>query len=249
MAPSLSTAKPPSTRDIISWQQEEAHRLGLLGFSTNFPNPSDIFQPISLQRSAQIAPDTDDAAVAVAAAMQQTHNALYLLHHRRSIMDAHRAAVSRTELDVDAKLLAEGMSKLYVARHGLREKLVALVECKQPRAEKNFVTVQVQPRGVNGWIELALPLKATMAEVNQLLGEVVSAEMARLREWMKEDGGEGRRGGWKYQLLSHDRSRVVSHRSVELETDADFTRLSLILDDGCGKARPVAVLTQVSKRD
>ena len=234
--------KPLTMRDVILWQQEQAHRLGELGFTMNFPDPSDIFRPITINPSSEDELPAEDGT-ALAEAMQETHRAIVQLHQRKIIMDGAGPLLARTEMDVDRKLLAAGALEQDLADKSLRQKIVKLVELKDPPPKKNFATVLVSvastTRGRGHMLEINLPLKSCVAEVYMLLDEVVKALLS-------EKGLAYERGGaWRYQLIDQDQSQVLLSTSSPLETDAHYENmLRQVSKVGYEKA-PVAVLTQV----
>ena len=234
--------KSLTMRDIILWQQEQAHRLGELGFTMNFPDPSDIFRPITTNPLSEDELSAEDGT-ALAATMQETHKAIVQLHQRKIIMDGAGPLLARTEMDVDRKLLAAGALERELQGKSLRQKIVQLVELREPPPKENFEVVLVSVAstitGRSHMLEMNLPLKGPVAEVYMLLDEVVKALLSE--KGFAYDGG----GAWKYQLLSQDRSQLLLSTSSPLETDLHYnTMLKQVSKVGHKKA-PVAVLTQV----
>lgn len=183
-------------RDIVKWQQEEAFALGEIGFHTNFPNPSDIFKPFKLgsdpSGEAQNPTDVENDA-AMTAEMQDLHRRITGLQRRRQLMDADKALLSQTELDVTQKLRAAGVPEERLGPDTtLRQKVVELVRLKLPEPEPNFVTVYVELSPTKG--------RSQVLEIN-------------LRE---------RGGAWKYQLVDRSRSRLLLITSLPLENNLDF---------------------------
>lgn len=233
-------------RDIVSWLQEEAFSLGEIDFHTNFPNPSDIFKPFEIgpdpSGEAQNPTDVENDVV-MTATMQDLHMRIAGLYQRRQIMDANKALVSQTELDVTQKLRAAGVPEERLGPDTtLRQKVVELVRLKLPEPEPNFVTVYVEVSNTKGRgqvSEINLPLKASMAEVYALLAEVV-VEMLLLRGFTYERGG-----AWKYQLVDRSRCRLLLERSLPLETNLDYRGMLKQVSRNGNQNAPVAVLTQV----
>ena len=242
------TRGPPNLtmRDIVLWHQEEAFSLGELDFHTNFPNPSNIFKPFqfSLDSSgeAQNSTDVENDVVAMTATMQDLNMHITGLYQRRQLMDANEALVSKTEVDVTQKLRAAGVPEERLGPETtLRQKVVELVRLKLPKPEPNFVTVYVSNTEERcQMLEINLPLKASMAEVYDLLAGVV-VEMLLLRGFTYERGG-----AWKYQLVDRSGHQLLLKKSLPLETDLDYEGMLETISRNGNQYAPVAVLTQVS---
>lgn len=233
-------------RDIVKWKQEEAFSLGEIGFHTNFPNPSDIFKPIKISTDpsdeAQSPTDINNDA-AMKAAMLGLHRQITGLQQRKQVMDANKALVSKTELDVTRKLRAAGVPEERLGHETtLRQKVVNLVRLKFPEPEPNFITVYVEPstsKGRSQTLEINLPLEASITEVYALLGEVVVA-MLSSKGFTYERGG-----AWKYQLVDRSRCQLLLNESLPLETDSDYGGMLQRISRNGGQNAPVAVLMQV----
>ena len=240
--PGMPGGRPLTMRDVILWQQEQAQYLGELGFTTNFPDPSTIFKPITINASSEDElPAEDDAALM--AAMQETHRASIQLHRRKIIMDGAGPLLAKTEMYVTHKLLAAGVPEQELQNKGLRQKIVQLVELKEPPPKANFVGVLVRvastTEGRSHVLEVNLPLKAYVDEIYGLLDEVVKALLSE--KGLSYEGG----GTWKYQLIDHSQSRPLMDKSLPIKTDLDYNKmLQQVSGVSDGKA-PVAVLTQV----
>ena len=236
-------------RDIAKWHQEEAFYAGEVGFHTNFPNPMEIFKPFTIRTDpsgtsgeAQIPTDAENEA-AMTVAMQARHRQISRLQRRRQIMDANKALVSKTELEIIRRLLAAGVSKDRLgADTTLRQKVVQMIHLERPKPEPNFVTVYVEPSGSKGQIqalEINLPLCTSIAEVHALLDEVVVA-MLSSKGFSYESGGV-----WKYQLASSSTSPLPLTESLPLETEFDYKGMLQRILRKRDQGAPVAVLTQV----
>ncbi|KAF6225148.1 hypothetical protein HO133_010345 [Letharia lupina] len=228
-------------RDVILWQQEQAQRQGELGFTTNFPDPSEIFKPFTINPYTEDELPAEDRA-AVVAAMQETHRAIIQLHQRKILMDGAGPLLASTEMNVNQKLLAAGVPEQELPNKSLRQKIVQLVELKEPPPKKNFAAVLVDiastTKGRSHMLEVNLPLKAFLAEVYALLDEVVKALLS-------EKGLSYERGGaWKYQLVDQIQSQLLMHRSLPLETDLDYKLMLQQMSRVGDEEAPVAVLTQ-----
>lgn len=240
--PGVRGGKVLDIRDVILWQQEQAQRQGELGFTTNFPDPTDIFKPFTISPTPELELPGEDRAAAVAA-MQDTHKAITQLHQRKILMDQAGPLLASTEMNVNQKLLAAGVPEQELPYKSLRQKIVQLVELKEPPPKENFVAIMVDvastTKGQGHILEVNLPLNASVAEVYALLDEVVVALLSE--KGLSYDRG----GAWKYQLVNQSHSHLLMNKSLPLETDLDYTlmlqQVSKVVD---GKA-PVPVLTQV----
>lgn len=239
--PGMPGGRSLNMRDVILWQQEQAQRLGELGLTTNFPDPADIFKPFTINDSPEAEPQADDRA-ALVATNQETHRAIMQVRQRKILMDQAGPLLASTEANVDQKLLAAGVPKQELLNKSLRQKVVQLVELKNPPPKANFVAVSVivgSNSGGSHTLDVNLPLKADVAEVHALLDEVVKA-MLSAKGLSYEQGGT-----WKYQLIDQNRSQVLMDKSLPLKTDLDYeTMLQQVSEGDDGKA-PMAVLTQV----
>ena len=153
-------------------------------------------------------------------------------------MDANPDVVARTEADVEGKLRAAGRTERDLEGRCLREKIVELLELRNPALKANWVAVWVALGPVDG---VRLPVEAVLVDVYKLLKEVVKGRMALLGDCVRSQGEQGQ-GVWKYQLLASDLTSVIQKSSTRLETNEDWERLRLILGS---EIAPVAVLTQV----
>ena len=228
--------------DVIRWQEEQAECLGELGFTTNFPDPADIFNPFTINPDFEDELPIDDHSVLVAA-NQEFRKAIMQVQQRKIIMDGAGAVVAKAEQITDQKLLAAGVPKQDFQDKILRHKIVKLANIEHPPPKANFVEVSVHVdlaiEGQSHILEINLPLEACIAEVYALLGEVVKALLSE-KGFLYEGGGK-----WKYQLVDQDHFRVLQDRSSPLETDLDYILMvQQVSKVGEGKAC-VAVLTQV----
>ena len=240
--PGTPAIRPLEMRDVVLWQQEQAQRLGEVGLTTNFAESSDIFKPFNIDPSSELEPPADDHA-ALNATMQETQKTIMQVQQREILMDQAGPLLASTETDVNRKLLAEGIPEQELQDKSLRQKIVQLVELKEPPPEANFVAVSVvvasETEEGSHMLDVNLPLKADIAEVHALLDEVV-------RALLFEKGLSYEQGGtWKYQLIDQSRSQVLMNQSLPLETDLDYkTMLQQVSKVDDGKA-PMPVLTQV----
>lgn len=240
--PGTRGVRPLEMRDVVLWQQEQAQRLGEIGLTTNFPEPSDIFKPFTIYPSSELEPPAEDHA-ALDATMQEAHKAIMQVQQRKILMDQAGPLLASTETDVNQKLLAEGIPEQELQDKSLRQKIVQLVELKEPPPKANFVAVSVvvasKTEEGSHMLDLNLPLKADVTEVHALLDEVVKALLFQ-KGLSYEQGGT-----WKYQLIDQSRSQVLMNKSLPLETDLDYETMLQQVSKVDGGNLPVPVLTQV----
>ena len=234
--------RPLTMRDIILWQQEQARGRGELGFTMNFPDPSEIFKPFTINASSEDQlPAEDDAALVTAT--QETHRAIVQLHQRKIIMDGAGPLMAKTEMEVDKKLLAAGVPREELLNKDLRQKIVQLVELKHPPPKENFAAVLVSVASITGGrshvLEVNLPLEACVGEIYALLDEVVKALLSE-----KGFSYEGK-GAWKYQLINRSQSRLLMEKSRPVKTDSDYKMMLQRVSKLSDGHAPMAILTQV----
>lgn len=237
--------RPLTMRDVILWHQEQAQHRGELGFTTNFPDPSDIFRLFTINASSEDELLAEEDA-ALVAAVQETHKAIDQLQRRKIIMDGAGPLLAKTEMSVNQKLLAEGVPEQEFANKNLRQKIVLLVELKVPPPKKNFAAILVSvastTRGRSHVLEVNLPLKACVTEIYPLLDEVVKALLSE--KGLSYEGG----GAWRYQLIDQSRSQLLMDKSLPIKTDLDYNLMLQKMSKRSDGKAPVAVLTQVSLR-
>lgn len=113
-----------------------------------------------------------------------------------------------------------------------------------PDTENIMVLVDCSPTtGFTEMADLKLPQKESWYQVQKTLRTSVDIHVAgQGYEFKHSPGGE-----WKYQLLSHDRTRVINKAAIYLTTDEDYATLVRTVK-GDSEDTPVAVLTQVNAR-
>ncbi len=241
-------AKSITSRDIVEFHKEQAFRLGQLGFTTNFPDPSEIFRPrpINPELSPFDEPASDEEVVKNAAL--STHNSLIQLQQQGRLIAANTPLVAEASHEIDRKLLDAGKSKRYVAAQPLRQKVMDAIEIGTPSPKPNFVTVFINtPWTVkkDDMLQVNLPLKATIDEAVQLLGDIMRAESMAHQGFIGEVAGcDDVNAGWKYQLVSRNPTQVINEASVRLETEIDYREMMQQITKTKGKT-PIAVLAQV----
>ena len=130
-----------SAEDIIAWTREEAHRMGEIGFTTNFPDTAADFSAWRCDMNAPLEPANDEQAIEDAA--ETMHNDVMRIKARCELMQDMPSLVAEAHSIVDAKLLATGRLRRGRDDRELRQKVVELFEIEHPPAAANFVSVLV----------------------------------------------------------------------------------------------------------
>lgn len=130
-----------SAEDIIAWTREEAHRMGEIGFTTNFPDTAANFSAWRCDMNAPLEPANDEQAIEDAA--EAMHNDVMRIKARCELMQNMPSLVAEAHSIVDAKLLAAGRLQWGRDDRELRQKVVELFELEHPPAAANFVSVLV----------------------------------------------------------------------------------------------------------
>lgn len=130
-----------SAEDIIAWTREEAHRMGEIGFTTNFPDTAANFSAWRCDLNAPLEPANDEQAIEDAA--EAMHNDVMRIKERSELMQKMPDLVAEAHSIVDAKLLAAGRLERGSDELELRQKVVELFELEHPPAAANFVSVLV----------------------------------------------------------------------------------------------------------
>ena len=122
--------------------------MGEIGFTTNFPNTSDIFRPRNIDLNAPLEPAEDESAVVKAA--QTLHNKISKLKQRKATVDTNPTLLKNAYDWVDDKLLAAERRRREKDYHRLRARVVELFELEHPPPRPNYVEVLVKPRPAMG---------------------------------------------------------------------------------------------------
>jgi len=155
-------ARSITVRDVVSWKQEEAFRMGEIGFDTAFPDMNEIAQNFSygdIDKNGWPAPAEDDSFL-VAAAVELHDNVRSLQHHQH-LMRQNPTIVTAAMKAVDQQLIALRRASKEKQRRSLREKVAELYELKHLKKKPNCVTVWVNPRpttGLNQMMEVRIAI-------------------------------------------------------------------------------------------
>ena len=122
--------------------------MGEIGFTTNFPNTSDIFRPRNIDLNAPLEPAEDESAVVKAA--QTLHNKISKMKQRKATVDTNPTLLINAYDWVDDKLLAAGRRRREKEYRRLRARVVELFELEYPPPRPNYVDVLVKPRPAMG---------------------------------------------------------------------------------------------------
>lgn len=238
-----------TVRDVFKAQRDQAFHLGEFGFTSNSPNPEEIFKtPIFNPETSMQPPQPAEDETAIVEAMQSIHRKICKLQEGKAIMDhpANNPLLAETVKELDEELLEAGKSQRYVVGQTLRRKVVDYAELREPKDQPNFVTVKVLPMSGQGEIfEVSLPLKATIPENNSLLWDVCTKNGSYLPSH-KEKESYMEAGTWKYQLTERNSGRPINKLSTKLEIDWDYHFMIQLITTGGLKA-PVAALCLVNQ--
>lgn len=224
----LAGMEAPTVEDFIEWHEEQAFRLGELGFTMGSYRAEDFFKQWS---------DVSDLAEAFSKencaqeAMEQLHADVTRLQQRMKIMRSNPPLLALTENEVQRRLLQAGQSQsdiehFFKSKPSLRQKIVKLHKLEH-RTEPR------KPDGVTAWVCMGpnherkmmminLPIKASLSEVCRLL------EGIKISEMPFEASATGTQSinaesVWKYQLV--DKRKLLPKSSVKLLTDADYHKM------------------------
>ena len=244
----LAGMEAPTVEDFIEWLEEQAFRLGELGFTMGSYRDEDFIKHWS---------DVDDLAVAFSLencaqeAMEQLHTEATQLQQREAIMQSNPSLLALTNTEVERRLLQAGNSDPDLARFlnskpSLRQKVVELHKLEH-RTEPR------EPDGVTAWvylgadykrkIEVNLPIKASLSWVCRLLEDIKRTEMPFLEYSIDSEST------WKYDLVKQSRAELVSTGPVKLLTDADYDKMIAQITTPRKDAQaPLAILTLVGMR-
>ena len=228
----LNGHEQPTVQDFIEWIEEEAVRMGILGFRTEYANPEEIFADFSMNSSLGDLDEMDRLENCATIEMMGIHQEIGMMERRLQIMKANRPLLACTERQVDKELMAAGKTKEDIARYPnienrLRMKVADLYALKHP-----ITPVTGPPRGVGACLELGknfdrrvwvtLPVQATLAEVCKLLEGTCASEDYLTVGWHKAPAEQRI---WKYHLLSKGQQSPDPPYSTRLLTDADYHHL------------------------
>ncbi len=223
----------PTVEDVIHWIEEEAFRMGRLGFRKGYANPEEIFSQFSMTGSVGDFDEMDRLENCATTAMEAVDAEISLMERRMKIMKADPTLLARAEARVDRLLLEAGMSQKDIESYPksekrLREKVLALYTLKHPATEP--------PPGIEAWVSLGpqrerqvsvlLPLKATLAEVYECLDAVCASQDFLSLGWNQTAVQSRERGRtWRYQLTVKGQMSTLAPQSTELLENADYHHL------------------------
>ena len=275
MDPSITSTNtdvtPPvySAEDFIAWTLEEAHSMGKIGFSTNFPNTAANFSAWRCDLNAP--PEPADEHQALEDAAEATHAEFMRTKTRCELMQKMPNLLAEAHSIVDARLLAAGRLQPAGDDRDLRQKVTELFELENPPAAANFISVLVAQGAFSQldkllevkWrlpsirlaftpilmnIQVNLPLKEPLTGIYDLLKGAIELD-ARFRDPLGPKK-EVKSGTWKYQVLYPDNFsgfQNIDQPSVWLQTDEDYRWMVRRICDADKQAFHI-VLMQVSLR-
>lgn len=249
----LEGREQPTVEDIIEWMEEEAFRMGSLGYTSGYANPEEIFAGCSMSSSVGDFEEMDRLEHCATTAMMETHTEITNVQRRMKIMKANRPLLARAEAQVDRELLAAGKSQEDINSYPktekrLRAKVRDLYTLRNPPPDP--------PKGIDAWLLLGpkldrrvsvmLPLEAGLAEVCELLENVCASEDSLSQGWHKP-AEKGKMRIWKYHLICKGQQSTVMPHSTKLLQDADYDHMiQQIKKKKEGEYFQYAILTPVS---
>lgn len=247
----LAGTESPTVQDFIEWHEEQAFRLGELGFTMGTYRAENFFKQWSDVTDLQQAFSRENCAQE---AMEQLHEEATRLQQRMIIMRSNPSLLAQTEIEVQRRLLQAGKSDPNMELHVnskalLRRKIVTLYKL-QHRTEPR------EADGVTAWLYLGanlerkiavnLPIKASLSEACRLLESIKKMEMSLLGYPPTGTQSVDAESGWKYHLIDKNTSTLVNKDPVRLLTDADYRKMiGQITKKQKDIEAPVAVMTLV----
>jgi len=145
------TKSAVTVQDVVLWKQEEAFRMGEIGFDMGFPDMNEIISSFSYDH---LDPNgAEDDAYLVQAAMDM-HDSVRQFQQHQQLMRENPAVIAAATRAVDQQLVALKRASKEKERRTLREKVVELTELKHPKPKPNYVTVWVNAAGLNQMMEV-----------------------------------------------------------------------------------------------
>lgn len=245
----LAGTEVPTVQDFIEWYEEQASRMGDLGFTMGsyqnkdffkqWENVNDLKEAFSLENCAQ-------------EAMEQMYADVTQLQQRMNIMQSNPSLLAITESEVHRRLLQVGKSdpkiELWVkSQTSLRNKIVRLHKLEHRTKTR-------APDGVTAWVYMGvhleqkiivnLPINASLCEVCRLLEGIGKTEMPFVEKFPTGTRSIDAGNVWKYHLVDKDRS-LRNQTPTKLYSDNDYHNLIAQISRQGG---PVAVITLVGTR-
>ena len=254
----LQGKEEPTEEDIIEWVEEEAYRMGMIGFRAEYTKHEleEIFAdfPMKCSREGEFE-DFVDLENCAHTEMMGIHEEIERMKRRRNIMKANPLLCARAERRVDKELLAAGQlpkgpDKYPDAESRFRRKVMELYDLRHPIAP-----VIGPPSGIDVSLRLGtthdrpvtvrLPMEATLAEACNLLDGTCASHDYLTQGWHKAP--EEKRI-WKYCLRPRGQKSQGSADWTRLLTDADYQHLiQQATKKKKGQYIQLATLTPVSR--
>lgn len=252
----LQGIEPPTVEDFIEWTEEEAVRMGMIGFREEYANLEEIFASFPMNsRTEGNFEDFVDLENCATIEMMGIHNEIEKMKRRMAIMKADRPLFARAERQVDKELLAAGKSpediKKYPSNEGrLRMKVMDLYNLKHPVTPATGPSSSIDAslklgKRLDRQVSVRLPVEAALAEVCKLLDGTCASEDYLTEGWHKSPA---EKRIWKYCLRATGQKLLGSPDWTRLLTDADYQRLIQQIQKKKGdKYLQRAILTPVSR--
>lgn len=225
----LTGQEQATADDFIEWIEEEAFRIGSLGYGDGHANFEEVFaylQPMK-SRSEEDNEGTDLPECLAKKAMEDTHAAIVMMERKRQFMKANRPLQAMTEVRIDRELLAAGKSREDIKRYPktegrLRQKILDLHSLKHPLPDppKGVDTLVVLGPKLDRRYPVSLQMDADLAEVLSFLEYICAVDDYRSQGWHKPA-----QHTWKYQLVTKDKKMKNAPPSTPLVSDADYQHL------------------------
>ena len=251
----LNGQEQPTVDDFIEWVEEEAFRMGILGYRRGYADPQEMFAGFSMNSSVGLLHEADRRGHCAITAMEETHAAIVMMERRRQIMLSNLPLMASTEVRIDAELLAAGKSQEDIDRYPkkegrLRQKVADLYALKHPQAQP--------PRGIDGILMLGakherripvtLPMEAPFAEVCDVLDDICASDDYLSVGWHQTPTQtQGSQTIWKYHLTKKGQKPINVPSSTRLLSDADYRDLVHCFKkqkDGLVILTPVGVMSE-----
>ena len=237
-------------KEVIGYLKEQAYELGEYGSTNNFPDPRNTFRPVLSNSNSFEVPGLIDSAdegvllptdQELIASIEQQDRMRALGHPK------NRSAIAAAEAEIDADLAEMGKSHRFISsmKGKPRQKLVALLNLRDPPPPKNYVEVLVYVPGLGiprDTFSAVLPMKGDLDDLSLLedrLTTVLAGSLCGAQAKLIPGTDEI----WKYQLLPQYAKKIISDASKKLETDGDYRKM--VEETTRGKDAPRAVLTKV----
>ena len=192
MDPSIITTDtgvtPPiySAEDIIEWTLEEAHSMGEIGFTANFPDTAANFSAWRCYLNVPREPVDDEQVLEDAA--DAFHNDVMRMKKRCELMQKMPNLVAEAHSIVDAKLLAAGRLKPAGGDRELRQKVVELYKLEHPPPAANFISVLVA-QGAFSRVDELLKVKWKLPSIRMAFTPILMTYLGQPTSQRASNGG------------------------------------------------------------